>query len=126
MSAFGRVSERRKLRILVQKRDGLSWYETPSPPSIELPKKAGSNNFEVTAETISASNVPCSLPKFQLYFPLHPPTPFYDRSGRFLCIVPQRQNILVVDSANPYLRLEIINSDAQSAYFSPLGSFLLT
>jgi hypothetical protein len=97
------------------------------PQPIELPKKAGTNDFEINPETIAAASVPCVLTDFPVVVPGAPRlTPFFDPSGRFLCIVPQGHNIIVIDNKNPDVRLEIPNSDAQSAYFSPLGGYLMT
>ncbi len=127
MAAFARGSEIPNLRILVQTRDRIVTYETPSPPSIELPKKAGTNDFDVTPETIASTAVPCALTDFPVVVPAAPRlTPFFDPTGRFLCVVPHNHNIVIIDTKNPDLRFEIPNTDVQSAYFSPLGGFLLT
>jgi hypothetical protein len=127
MAAFTRTADLPNLHILVQTRNALAVYDTPTPPSIELPKKTGSNDFDITQETISSTNFPCTLGESSIAVPAAPRlTPFYDPSGRLLCVIPQGLNITLIDSKNPENRLEIPNSDAQSAYFSPRGGFLAT
>lgn len=127
MAAFGSEASLPHLRLLVQSRDGLLTYETPSPQQISLPKKASTNDFEITSASVAAASVPCELSSSDIVLPAVPRSaPLYDPSGRFLCVMPHGHSITLIDTKDATLRLEIPIQDAQNVYFSPLGGFLVT
>jgi translation initiation factor 2A len=113
------------LRLLVNQRDQTVVYDTPTPPSIVLPKKG--NDFDITPETIKATSVPCVLqptpflPELNLRIP-----PIYDPTGQTVCVAPFGSTIQLLDARTGELKTEIDNKDALNIFFSPLGTFLVT